>query len=257
VGGPPVRCPGGGPSAMHQWAPQCEGGKPACASARCRWRWWSSPRTARLISRAWRGGGAWRARALCTRWGRPWGLCPLLLWTAGGGGLWLGHPRLQCRRQPRSRSPASCAHTSPGPRPCSNSSPLPCAPQVAGAAAAEGRPLQEVAALAQLAADRMGTLGVALTVCTLPGKAPSDRSGARGAGCRAAPGPRRPAPAGSCCTAARRQAQARPAGPALPACRRPGGLGGHGWAGEHEAANHGPCQSRRPAPHHCRPPAAR
>jgi dihydroxyacetone kinase len=46
---------------------------------------------------------------------------------------------------------------------------------VAGAAAAEGRPLQEVAALAQQAADCMGTLGVALSVCTLPGKAPSDR----------------------------------------------------------------------------------
>lgn len=49
--------------------------------------------------------------------------------------------------------------------------------KVAGAAAAAGQPLEDVVKVAQQAADTMATLGVALTVCTLPGHAPSDRLG--------------------------------------------------------------------------------
>lgn len=40
--------------------------------------------------------------------------------------------------------------------------------KVAGAAAASGLPLAEVAALARSAADRIGTMGVALSACTVP-----------------------------------------------------------------------------------------
>lgn len=48
-------------------------------------------------------------------------------------------------------------------------------PQAAGAAAVAGAPLSEVAAIAQRVADSMATLGVALKVCTLPGKPAGDR----------------------------------------------------------------------------------
>eukprot|EP00199_Chlamydomonas_sp_CCMP681_P000386 CAMPEP_0119101896 /NCGR_PEP_ID=MMETSP1180-20130426/807_1 /TAXON_ID=3052 ORGANISM="Chlamydomonas cf sp, Strain CCMP681" /NCGR_SAMPLE_ID=MMETSP1180 /ASSEMBLY_ACC=CAM_ASM_000741 /LENGTH=591 /DNA_ID=CAMNT_0007086077 /DNA_START=161 /DNA_END=1936 /DNA_ORIENTATION=+ len=47
--------------------------------------------------------------------------------------------------------------------------------KVAGATAAAGGTLAEVAAAAQAMADNIATLGVALRVCTLPGKAASDR----------------------------------------------------------------------------------
>ena len=46
---------------------------------------------------------------------------------------------------------------------------------MAGAAAAAGLPLEVVHAEAQSAASSVGTLGVALTTCTLPGHPPSDR----------------------------------------------------------------------------------
>lgn len=49
--------------------------------------------------------------------------------------------------------------------------------KVAGAAAAEGLPLPEVATLAELVMTNMGTLGVALEGCSLPGHPPSDRLG--------------------------------------------------------------------------------
>lgn len=47
--------------------------------------------------------------------------------------------------------------------------------KVAGAAAAAGKSLAEVKAEAAAAAGAMGTLGVALTTCTVPGSAPSSR----------------------------------------------------------------------------------
>ena len=47
--------------------------------------------------------------------------------------------------------------------------------QVAGATAASGAGLDEVVTAAQRVAGALGTLGVALRVCTLPGKEPSDR----------------------------------------------------------------------------------
>lgn len=50
--------------------------------------------------------------------------------------------------------------------------------KIAGAAAARGDSLAEVLSAAQAAASHMATLGVALSVCTLPGKATSDRLGA-------------------------------------------------------------------------------
>lgn len=49
--------------------------------------------------------------------------------------------------------------------------------KVAGAAAAAGRSLAEVAAEARRAAEMVGTMGVALSVCTLPGQVTSDRLG--------------------------------------------------------------------------------
>lgn len=49
--------------------------------------------------------------------------------------------------------------------------------KVAGAAAAVGLSLAEVAAEAKHASERVGTMGVALSVCTLPGEVPSDRLG--------------------------------------------------------------------------------
>ncbi|XP_054802697.1 putative 3,4-dihydroxy-2-butanone kinase [Prosopis cineraria] len=49
--------------------------------------------------------------------------------------------------------------------------------KVAGAAAAAGLPLAEVAALAKRASEMVGTMGVALSVCTLPGQVTSDRLG--------------------------------------------------------------------------------
>ena len=48
--------------------------------------------------------------------------------------------------------------------------------QIAGAAAAEGLSLQEVAAAAKEAADQCRSVGVATRICTLPGASPSDRS---------------------------------------------------------------------------------
>ncbi|KAJ1563113.1 hypothetical protein HK096_001955, partial [Nowakowskiella sp. JEL0078] len=45
--------------------------------------------------------------------------------------------------------------------------------KIAGAAAAEGLPLEEVARRAQLVADNIGTMGVALTPCSLPGSDPT------------------------------------------------------------------------------------
>lgn len=47
--------------------------------------------------------------------------------------------------------------------------------KVAGAAAVAGLPLAEVAAAAREAAEAVRTLGTALTTCTVPGTAPSDR----------------------------------------------------------------------------------
>ncbi|CAK9138361.1 unnamed protein product, partial [Ilex paraguariensis] len=48
---------------------------------------------------------------------------------------------------------------------------------VAGAAAASGLSLAEVAAVAKHASEMVGTIGVALSVCTLPGHVTSDRLG--------------------------------------------------------------------------------
>eukprot|EP00955_Chlamydomonas_euryale_P063355 358641-Chlamydomonas_euryale.AAC.5 len=61
------------------------------------------------------------------------------------------------------------------PAPASLCSPpplFPAAAQIAGAAAARGAPLSEVAALARSTVDACATLGVALRPCTLPGKEP-------------------------------------------------------------------------------------
>lgn len=55
--------------------------------------------------------------------------------------------------------------------------PPPPSVQVAGAAAAEGKSLTEVLREAKGVATSVGTMGVALTVCTLPGATPSDRLG--------------------------------------------------------------------------------
>lgn len=52
-----------------------------------------------------------------------------------------------------------------------------CEIQVAGAAAASGRSLVDVAAEAKRASEMVGTMGVALSVCTLPGQVTSDRLG--------------------------------------------------------------------------------
>lgn len=49
--------------------------------------------------------------------------------------------------------------------------------KVAGAAAAQGRPLAEVKALAERAAASVGSMGCSLSACTLPGKPPSSRIG--------------------------------------------------------------------------------
>ncbi|KAJ6375951.1 hypothetical protein OIU77_000841 [Salix suchowensis] len=49
--------------------------------------------------------------------------------------------------------------------------------KVAGAAAAAGLSLDEVAAEAKRASEMVGTMGVALSVCTLPGQVTSDRLG--------------------------------------------------------------------------------
>ncbi|KAM7479594.1 hypothetical protein LguiA_027807 [Lonicera macranthoides] len=49
--------------------------------------------------------------------------------------------------------------------------------KVAGAAAASGRSLIDVAAEAKRASEMVGTMGVALSVCTLPGQVTSDRLG--------------------------------------------------------------------------------
>lgn len=49
--------------------------------------------------------------------------------------------------------------------------------KVGGAAAAAGLPLADVAAEAKAAAEMVGTMGVALSVCTLPGQLTSDRLG--------------------------------------------------------------------------------
>ncbi|CAK7324858.1 unnamed protein product [Dovyalis caffra] len=49
--------------------------------------------------------------------------------------------------------------------------------KVAGAAAAAGLSLDEVAAEAKCASEMVGTMGVALSVCTLPGQVTSDRLG--------------------------------------------------------------------------------
>ncbi len=49
--------------------------------------------------------------------------------------------------------------------------------QVAGAAAAGGMSLERVKEVAAAALRAMGTMGVALSGCTLPGAAPSDRRG--------------------------------------------------------------------------------
>lgn len=49
--------------------------------------------------------------------------------------------------------------------------------QVAGAAAASGLSLADVAAEAKHASEMVGTMGVALSVCTLPGQVASDRLG--------------------------------------------------------------------------------
>ena len=47
--------------------------------------------------------------------------------------------------------------------------------KIAGAAAAAGASLAEVAAIARETSDSAGTVGVALEVCTIPGQEPSDR----------------------------------------------------------------------------------
>lgn len=52
-----------------------------------------------------------------------------------------------------------------------------CLIQVAGAAAASGLSLADVAAEAKHASEMVGTMGVALSVCTLPGQVTSDRLG--------------------------------------------------------------------------------
>jgi hypothetical protein len=52
-----------------------------------------------------------------------------------------------------------------------------CETQIAGAAAATGLSLDEVAAEAKRASEMVGTMGVALSVCTLPGQVTSDRLG--------------------------------------------------------------------------------
>lgn len=65
----------------------------------------------------------------------------------------------------------------PPPRPASL--PPSPGPKVAGAAAAAGCPLAVVAAEARAVAAAMGTLGVALSVCTLPGQPTPARLGAR------------------------------------------------------------------------------
>ena len=49
--------------------------------------------------------------------------------------------------------------------------------QVAGAAAAAGLSLADVASEAKRASEMVGTMGVALAVCTLPGQVTSDRLG--------------------------------------------------------------------------------
>ena len=49
--------------------------------------------------------------------------------------------------------------------------------QIAGAAAAAGLSLADVAAEAKRASEMVGTMGVALSVCTLPGQVTSDRLG--------------------------------------------------------------------------------
>ncbi|GJU31247.1 putative 3,4-dihydroxy-2-butanone kinase isoform X1 [Tanacetum coccineum] len=49
--------------------------------------------------------------------------------------------------------------------------------KIAGAAAASGLPLSDVAAEARHACEIVGTMGVALSVCTLPGQPKSDRLG--------------------------------------------------------------------------------
>ncbi|XP_056174117.1 putative 3,4-dihydroxy-2-butanone kinase [Syzygium oleosum] len=64
--------------------------------------------------------------------------------------------------------------------------------EVAGAAAAAGLSLADVAAEAKCASEVMGTMGVALSVCTLPGQVTSDRLGPEkmevGVGIRGEPG---------------------------------------------------------------------
>ena len=50
--------------------------------------------------------------------------------------------------------------------------------KVAGAAAEAGLPLAAVVAEAAAAAEAVGSMGVALTSCTLPGKAKDERIGA-------------------------------------------------------------------------------
>lgn len=50
--------------------------------------------------------------------------------------------------------------------------------QVAGAAAAAGLSLADVAAEARYASENVGTMGVALKACTLPGRVLTDRLGA-------------------------------------------------------------------------------
>ncbi|KAB5511115.1 hypothetical protein DKX38_030201 [Salix brachista] len=52
-----------------------------------------------------------------------------------------------------------------------------CEAQIAGAAAATGLSLDEVAAEAKRASEMVGTMGVALSVCTLPGQVTPDRLG--------------------------------------------------------------------------------
>ena len=54
--------------------------------------------------------------------------------------------------------------------------------QVAGAAADAGLPLEEVAEQARHASKLVGTMEVALSWCTLPGKGTSDRLGRRSNG---------------------------------------------------------------------------
>ncbi|KAH0976089.1 hypothetical protein GBA52_017988 [Prunus armeniaca] len=49
--------------------------------------------------------------------------------------------------------------------------------EIAGAAAAAGLPLADVAAEARRASEMVGTMGVALSVCTLPGRVTPDRVG--------------------------------------------------------------------------------